>query len=74
MRDMFPAREAATRIGLVFTATQIGMATGGWLSGEIYDLTGSYQMAFLNGYAWNLVNLAIVVWLLFNSRRWLTKI
>ncbi|MBM10030.1 MAG: MFS transporter [Magnetovibrio sp.] len=74
VRDMFPAREAATRIGLVFTATQIGMATGGWLSGEIYDLTGSYQMAFLNGYAWNLVNLAIVVWLLFNSRRWLTKI
>jgi predicted MFS family arabinose efflux permease len=64
VRDYFPAREAGTRISLVLTATVLGMAVGGWLSGAIYDLTGSYRMAFLKGIAWNLVNLAVAVWLL----------
>ena len=40
------------------------MALGGWMSGAIFDLTGSYRAAFLNGLAWNLLNLAIVCWLL----------
>ena len=57
VRDYFPAREAGTRVSLVLTSTVLGMALGGWLSGEIYDLTGSYAAAFLNGIAWNLVNL-----------------
>jgi cyanate permease len=43
------------------------MALGGWMSGEIFDLTGSYQAAFFNGILWNLLNLAIAVWLV--SRR-----
>ncbi|MDH3234047.1 MAG: MFS transporter, partial [Alphaproteobacteria bacterium] len=62
VREFFPAREAGARVGLVFMATVIGMALGGWMSGEIYDLTGSYQAAFLNGIAWNLVNMAIALW------------
>ena len=49
-------------------ATIVGMAVGGWLSGAIYDLTGSYQAAFLNGIAWNLVNLSVAVWLLLARR------
>jgi MFS family permease len=68
VRDYFPAREAGMRISLVLTATVLGMAIGGWLSGEIYDLTGSYAAAFLNGIAWNLVNLAIAFWLLLSRR------
>ena len=68
VRDYFPAREAGMRISLVLTATVLGMAIGGWLSGEIYDLTGSYAAAFLNGIAWNLVNLAIAFWLLMSRR------
>jgi MFS family permease len=64
VREYFPAREAGWRVSLVLMATVMGMALGGWISGEIYDLTGSYQMAFLNGIAWNLVNMAIAVWLL----------
>ena len=64
IRDHFPAREAGTRISLVLTATVFGMALGGWMSGKIFDLTGSYQAAFLNGVAWNVLNLAIAFWIL----------
>ena len=64
IRDHFPAREAGTRISLVLTATVLGMALGGWMSGYIYDLTGSYQAAFLNGIAFNLVNMAIAAWII----------
>jgi MFS family permease len=64
IRDYFPAREAGFRISLVLTATVLGMALGGWMSGEIFDLTGSYQAAFLNGILWNLINLAIAFWLI----------
>jgi MFS family permease len=69
VRDYFPAREAGSRISLVLTATVLGMALGGWLSGEIYDWTGSYRAAFLNGIAWNLLNMGIAVWLLMGRRR-----
>lgn len=69
IRQYFPAREAGGRIGLVLMATVLGMALGGWMSGEIYDLTGSYQAAFLNGIAWNLLNMGIALWLLLSRRR-----
>ncbi len=49
VREYFPAREAGTRLGIVLMATLIGMALGGWMSGVIFDLTGSYRAAFLNG-------------------------
>ena len=45
------------------------MALGGWLSGAIFDLTGSYQAAFLNGLGWNLLNVSIAAWLLLRSPR-----
>ncbi len=64
VREYFPAREAGSRISLVLMATVAGMALGGWMSGEIYDLTGSYQAAFLNGIGWNLLNMLIAFWLL----------
>lgn len=69
VRDYFPAREAGARVSLVLMATVSGMALGGWLSGAIYDLTGSYQAAFLNGIAWNLLNMSIAAWLLLSGRR-----
>ena len=50
-------------------STVIGMAIGGWMSGEIFDLTGSYRAAFLNGIAWNLANMAVAFWLLFGRMR-----
>ena len=69
VRQYFPAREAGGRIGLVLMATVLGMAIGGWMSGEIFDLTGSYQAAFLNGIAWNLLNMGIAFWLLMSRVR-----
>jgi MFS family permease len=64
VREYFPAKEAGARVSLVLMANLVGMALGGWISGEIYDLTGSYQAAFLNGIGWNLLNMSIVFWLL----------
>jgi MFS family permease len=49
VREFFPAQEAGMRVGTVLMATVFGMALGGWMSGVIFDLTGSYQTAFLNG-------------------------
>jgi len=69
IREFFSPREAGARIGTVIMATLFGMALGGWMSGAIYDLTGSYDAAFLNGIAWNLLNLSIAAWLLLRSTR-----
>jgi MFS family permease len=64
IREYFAPKEAGTRVGVVLLATLGGMALGGWMSGLIFDLTGSYQAAFLNGLLWNLLNLAIAAWLM----------
>lgn len=69
IREYFPSQEAGVRLGIVLMATLIGMALGGWMSGAIFDLTGSYHAAFVNGILWNLLNLGIVVWLLMRSTR-----
>ncbi len=69
VREYMPASEAGTRVGFVMMATIAGMALGGWMSGWIYDLTGSYQMAFLNGIAWNLLNIAIILTIFLRSGR-----
>jgi MFS family permease len=68
VREHFPAREAGARVGAVIMCTLVGMALGGWMSGRIFDLTGSYRAAFLNGLAWNAVNLAIALLLLRGTR------
>jgi MFS family permease len=64
MREYFPANEAGSRIGVVIMATIFGMALGGWASGAIFDLTGSYRAAFAHGVLWNVLNVVIVLWLL----------
>jgi MFS family permease len=64
VREYMPAAEAGRRVGVVIMATIVGMALGGWMSGWIYDLTGSYAAAFLNGIAWNVLNVSIMAFLL----------
>jgi MFS family permease len=68
VREYFSPREAGTRVSIVLMATLFGMAFGGWISGAIFDLTGSYRAAFINGIGWNLLNLTIAFWLLRQGR------
>ena len=68
IRDYFPPQEAGARVGVVIMATLFGMALGGWMSGALFDLTGSYKAAFVNGIAWNAVNVSIALWLLRRTR------
>jgi MFS family permease len=69
IRELFPPQEAGVRVGTVLMATVFGMALGGWMSGVIFDLTGSYQAAFLNGILWNLLNLGIAFGLVWRPAR-----
>jgi MFS family permease len=69
VREYFPASEAGGRIGGVIMATLLGMALGGWMSGKVFDLTGSYQAAFINGIAWAVLNIGIAGFLLHRTRR-----
>ena len=69
VREYFNPREAGARVGIVLMATLVGMALGGWMSGAIFDLTGSYRAAFINGIAFNLLNLTIALWLLRRAMR-----
>lgn len=67
VREYFSPRHAGTFIGVVLMATMVGMALGGWMSGAIHDLSNSYQAAFMNGIAWNLLNAAIILFLLYRA-------
>ncbi|HXF79188.1 MAG TPA: MFS transporter, partial [Usitatibacter sp.] len=69
VREHFAAKETGARVGAVIMCTMVGMALGGWMSGKVYDLTGSYQAAFLNGIAWNVLNLSIAGFLLLRTSR-----
>jgi MFS family permease len=69
VREFFPAREAGTRVGIALSSTLAGMALGGWMSGAIFDATGSYQAAVVNGLLWNGVNMSVAAWLLLRWRR-----
>jgi MFS family permease len=69
VRVALPASEAASRIGIVIFASVFGMSFGGWISGVIFDATGSYAAAFTNGLAWNLLNVSIILLLLMRSRQ-----
>ena len=68
VREHFPPQEAGRRVGAVIMATLLGMALGGWMSGKIFDLTGSYQVAMINGVLWNMLNLGIAGWLFWRVR------
>ena len=69
VREYFPPREAATRVGLAVSSTIVGMALGGWMGGMLFDLTGSYRAAFINGIGFNVLNAAIAWWLLSRQMR-----
>jgi MFS family permease len=69
VRESFPPEQAGTRVGLALSSTLAGMALGGWMSGAIFDATGSYQMALVNGLAWNVLTMGIALWMLSRGLR-----
>jgi MFS family permease len=69
VREYFPPREAGARMGIAVSATIVGMALGGWMGGALFDHTGSYHAAFINGIAWNALNGAVIWWLLIRQNR-----
>jgi MFS family permease len=69
VRELYPAKEAGLRVSLSLSTTLAGMALGGWLSGVIFDATGSYRLALVNGIGWGLMTAAVSLWLLLRQRR-----
>jgi predicted MFS family arabinose efflux permease len=69
VREYLPPREAASRVGLTISSPVLGMALGGWMGGKLFDITGSYQGAFINGIGWNILNAGIAWWLLSRQMR-----
>ena len=69
VRRFFAPGQTGWRIAMVLSMTLLGMALGGWLAGLLYDLTGSYRMAFVNAVGFNLLNMAIAGILLRRSRQ-----
>ena len=68
VREYFPAQKVGVLVGAVIMATMIGMALGGWMSGKVFDLTGSYHAAFVNGVLWNALNMGIALFLLWRTQ------
>ena len=68
LREYLPPQNIASKIGIVLMATIFGMAFGGWVSGFIFDLTGSYSLAFLNGIIWNVINILLIIYLMFKGK------
>jgi MFS family permease len=60
LRELFPAAEASWRIPTLLLFSGLGMATGGWLAGVLYDYFGFYAPAFAAGVGANLLNILIV--------------
>ena len=69
VREYFAPAEAGFRLGTILMATVLGMALGGWMSGAIFDLTGSYRAAFVAGLLWNLLNISIALWIILRRER-----
>lgn len=67
VRENYKAQETGSRVGMILMMTLLGMGLGGWMSGAIYDWTGSYVAAFANGVAWNLGHLVIALFLLIRT-------
>jgi MFS family permease len=68
LRELFPAQEASWRIPTLLLFTAIGMASGGWLAGILYDTYGYYAPAFAVGIGSNILNIVLVGTLVTRSR------
>ena len=68
IREAYPVSEAHWRVPTLLFLSGSGMATGGWLAGFLYDLHGTYTVAFMTGVAFNIANLAVLFMLVVRER------
>ncbi len=68
LRELFPAAEASWRIPTLLMFTAIGMASGGWLAGLLYDHFGYYAPAFATGIGSNILNMLVIGTLVMRQR------
>ena len=67
VRDLFPASQASWRMPLTLFTAMSGMAFGSWFAGALYDHFGYYAPAFGIAVIFNLLNLAIVGFLVWRT-------
>ena len=68
LRELFPASEASWRIPTLLLCSGVGMASGGWLAGLLYDHFGYYAPAFATGICANILTLVVVGTLVARAR------
>ena len=69
LRMWFPVSQIGWRIAAQYMFGALGMALGGWMAGQIYDLYGGYAPAFLTGMVFNLANFALIAALFVRSNQ-----
>lgn len=73
IREFFPSGEASWRVPMQLLLGGTGMAFGGWFAGHLFDQFAFYAVAFAAGLAFNVVNSAILIFLVYrqmtNGRR-----
>ncbi len=68
LRELFPAAEASWRIPTLLLFSGLGMASGGWFAGLLYDHFGYYAPAFAFGVGTNILNMLVVGLLVTRNR------
>ncbi len=68
LRELYPSAEASWRIPTLLMFTAIGMASGGWIAGLLYDHFGYYAPAFATGIGSNLLNMLVIGTLVMRQR------
>jgi MFS family permease len=69
IREFFPSAEASWRVPALLFVSMGGMAFGSWFAGALYDWLGFYAPAFAAGALFNLMNLAVIGFLIMRQAR-----
>ena len=69
IRLLYPVHQLGWRVAGQYMFASFGMALGGWLGGYVFDVTGSYSNAFLAGFGFNVMNLALIASIYFRRNR-----